>query len=49
MKSVLLIGMLMLFCSASFAQQQPPQLPIDGVDARSNSADFAKQLAFWAK
>jgi hypothetical protein len=40
MKSVLLIGVLMLCGSASFAQQQP----IDGVDARSNSADFAKQL-----
>lgn len=44
MRSVLLIGVLMLGGSASYAQQQPPQLAIDGVDARSNSADFAKQL-----
>jgi len=40
MRSALLIGVLMLCGSASYAQQQP----IDGVDARSNSADFAKQL-----
>jgi HEAT repeat protein len=40
MRSVLLIGVLMLCGSASYAQQQP----IDGVDARSNSTDFAKQL-----
>lgn len=39
MKSVLLIGVLMLCGGASYAQQ-----PIDGVDARSNSAEFAKQL-----
>jgi len=40
MRSALLIGVLMLSGSASYAQQQP----IDGVDARSNSTDFAKQL-----
>jgi len=40
MRSAFLIGVLMLCGSASYAQQQP----IDGVDARSNSADFAKQL-----
>ncbi len=40
MRSALLIGVLMLCGSASYAQQQP----IDGVDARSNSAEFAKQL-----
>ena len=40
MRSALLIGVLMLCGTASYAQQQP----IDGVDARSNSADFAKQL-----
>jgi HEAT repeat protein len=39
MRSVLLIGVLMLCASASYAQQ-----PIDGVDARSNTAEFAKQL-----
>src|SRR5690349_21208554 len=43
MRSALLISVLMLCGSASYAQQQP-QLPIDGVDARSNSADFARQL-----
>lgn len=40
MRSVLLIGVLLLCGSASYAQQEP----IDGVDARSNSAQFAKQL-----
>jgi HEAT repeat protein len=40
MRTALLIGVLMLCGSVSYAQQQP----IDGVDARSNSADFAKQL-----
>ena len=39
MRSAFLIGVLMLCGSVSYAQQ-----PIDGVDARSNSADFAKQL-----
>src|SRR5688500_17631424 len=39
MRSVLLIGVLMLCGGASNAQQ-----PIDGVDARSNTAEFAKQL-----
>ena len=39
MRSVLLIGVLMLCGGASYAQQ-----PIDGVDARSNTAEFAKQL-----
>jgi len=39
MRSVLLIGVLLLCGSASYAQQ-----PIDGVDARSNTAEFAKQL-----
>ena len=39
MRSVLLIGLLMLGGVASYAQQ-----PIDGVDARSDSAEFAKQL-----
>jgi HEAT repeat protein len=39
MKSVLLIGFLMLSGGAAYAQQ-----PIEGVDARSNSAEFAKQL-----
>ena len=39
MRSVLLIGVLLLWGSASYAQQ-----PIDGVDARSNTDEFAKQL-----
>jgi HEAT repeat protein len=39
MKNVLLIAVLMLCGGASYAQQ-----PLDGVDARSNSAEFAKQL-----
>lgn len=39
MRSVLLIGVLMLCVGATYAQQ-----PIDGVDARSNSAEFAKLL-----
>ena len=40
MRSVLLICVVMLGGGVSYAQQ-----PIDGVDARSNSAEFAKQLA----
>ena len=39
MRSVLLVGLLILGGVASYAQQ-----PIDGVDARSDSAEFAKQL-----
>jgi HEAT repeat protein len=39
MKNLLLIAVLMLCGGASYAQQ-----PLDGVDARSNSAEFAKQL-----
>ncbi|HET9526444.1 MAG TPA: hypothetical protein VFO99_09770 [Pyrinomonadaceae bacterium] len=39
MRSLLLVGLLMLGGVASYAQQ-----PIDGVDARSDSAEFAKQL-----
>ena len=39
MRSVLLIGVLMLCVGASYTQE-----PIDGVDARSNSAEFAKHL-----
>ena len=42
MRSVFLIFVLMLCSGASYAQQQQP---IDGVDARSDSAEFAKLLA----
>ena len=35
---------LMLLCVAGVAQGQAPQTPIDGVDARSDSSEFAKQL-----
>jgi hypothetical protein len=41
MRSVFLICILMLCGGAAYAQQQP----IDGVDARSDSAEFAKQLS----
>jgi len=41
MRSAFLICVLLLCGGASYAQQQQP---IDGVDARSDSAEFAKQL-----
>src|SRR5215211_9255155 len=41
MNKLILLVLLMLFTGAS---SQAQQAPIDGVDARSNPADFAKQL-----
>ncbi len=45
MKAILTICVLALCIGVTRAQEPPTQEPIDGVDARSNAADFAKQLA----
>src|SRR5688572_20514618 len=44
MKSVLALCLVTLCVGLSQAQEPPTQQPIDGVDARSNAAEFAKQL-----
>jgi len=41
---LLCVLLCVLFAGVVQAQQEPAQQPIDGVDARSNAAEFAKQL-----
>jgi hypothetical protein len=44
MRSVVLVVVVVLCVGVTSAQEPPTQEPIDGVDARSNAAEFARQL-----
>ncbi len=44
MKSILVTICALLLCVGVSRAQQPPTQPIDGIDARSNTAEFAQQL-----